>query len=96
MIRKIFNKTIPVSDGIKKLGKQIIDNPMDWIQGRYCFTNKKNPDVEIWTCNGKRYIKIGGFNGLSYYEKIYINNCIKMSIANRLGEEIKTNKKLKK
>lgn len=88
MFRKLFNKTIPVSDGIKKLGQQMIDNPMDWVQGMYCFTNKKNPDVAIWTCNGIGYIKIGGFEGLSYSDKLYINNCIKMSIANRLVQSV--------
>lgn len=84
MFRKLFNKIIPVSDGMRKIGQQMIDNPMDWVQGTYEFTNKKNQDVRIWTCNGISNIKINGFDGLSLSEKIYINNCIKMSIANRL------------
>ena len=88
MFRKLFNKTIPVSDGIKKLGQQMIDNPMDWVQGTYEFSNRKNPDLAIWTCNGINYIKIGGFEGLSYSDKVYLNNCIKISMANRLIHSI--------
>ena len=88
MLRKLFNKTIPVSDGIKKLGQQMIDNPLDWVQGMYEFVNKKNRDVAIWTCNGINSIKISGFDGLSYADKVYINNCIKMSIANRLVQSV--------
>ena len=88
MFRKLFNKSLPISEGVEKLGKQMINNPMDWIQGCYEFVNQKNKDVRIWTCNGIGYIKISGFDGLSYSEKIYLNNCIKMSIANRLVESV--------
>jgi len=88
MLRKLFNKIIPVSDGIKKLGQQMIDNPLDWVQGQYEFVNRKNRDVAIWTCNGINSIKIFGFDGLTKSEKIYINNCIKMAIANRLVQSL--------
>ena len=89
MFRKIFNKII-VSDGVKGIGKQMIDNPLDWVQGNYEFVSKSNPDITIWTCNGIKNIKIRGFGGLSYSEKAYLNNCIKMSIANRLLTSVKT------
>jgi len=88
MFRKLFNKTIPATEGIIKLGQQMIDNPLDWVQGMYCFTNLKNKDIAIWTCNGISCIKIGGFTGLSYSDKVYINNCIKISMANRLLQSI--------
>ena len=88
MFRKIFNRTLPISKGVKLLGQQMIDNPLDWVQGGYEFVNQKNKDVRIWTCNGISYMKINGFDGLSFTEKVYINNCIKLSIANRLIQSI--------
>jgi len=88
MFRKIFNKSLFVSDGIKKIGQQMIDNPLDWEQGRYEFTNTKHTDVSIWTCNGIFFMQINGLKALSLLEKIYLNNCIKISIANRLAQSV--------
>ena len=45
MFKKLLNKLIPVSDGVKKIGQHMIDNPMDWELGRWRFINKTNPDI---------------------------------------------------
>jgi len=84
MIRKLILWLIPASEGVQEIGKQMIENPTDWVQGMYEYTNKKNPDIAIWTCNGIPFIKIGGFGGLTLSDKIYLGNAIKISIANRL------------
>ncbi len=88
-MRKLINKLLFVSKGVKKIGKHLIENPQEWQQGKYEYVNKKDNGIRIWTCNGIAFININGFNGLNLSEKIYINNCIKMSIANKLFEELK-------
>lgn len=88
MLRKIVNIFIPVSIGVKEIGKQMIEKPLEWEQRHYEFINIKSKDIRIWTCNGWSFIKINGFNGLSYTDKIYLNNCIKTSIANRLWQTL--------
>jgi len=85
MIRRIINWFVPVSQGVKELGQQMIENPTEWVQGEFAFTNTKHPDITIWTCNGILFIKISGFAGLSFSDKIYINNCIKLSMARKLN-----------
>ena len=88
MIRKLINYFIPVSKGVEGIGQQMIDSPMEWKQGDYEFINIKHPDIRIWTCNGISYITIGGFKGLSISDKIYLANCIKISIAKRLNHTL--------
>ena len=73
-----------ISEGVKQIGKQMIENPHDWIQGMYEYSNKSNPDIKIWTCNGAHFIKFDGNTGLNLREKFYLNRCIKKSIANKL------------
>ena len=68
-MRRLINTIIPVSEGVKIIGKQMIDNHKDWVQGMYEYINLKNKDVRIWTCNGIPFIKINGFEGLSFSEK---------------------------
>lgn len=88
-MRKLINKILFVSKGVKKIGKHMIENHQEWQQGMYEYVNKKDNRIRIWTCNGVAYIKINGFSGLNFCEKIYLNNCIKMSIANKLFEDLK-------
>jgi len=73
-----------ISQGIKDLGKQMIEKPHDWIQGEFEFCNKIHRDIRIWTTSGVLFIEIGGLKGMNIFEKYYINRCIKQSIANRL------------
>lgn len=83
--KELLNFFVPsISDGVRKIGQQMIDNPLEWQQTEFYFVNLKNPDIRIWSCSGISYIKINGFEGLSYTEKVYLNKCIKMSIANKL------------
>lgn len=84
MLRKLFNKTIPVSEGVKEFCKNMINNPQDWVQGQYEFTNMNHRDIAIWTCNGVSYIKICGFNALTMADKIMIANSIKITMAKKL------------
>lgn len=84
MFRKLFNKSIPASEGIKEFCKNMIDNPQDWKQGHYEFTNIIYPDIAIWTCNSIVNIKINGFNTLTFSDKIMISNSIKITMAKRL------------
>ncbi|MDD4111137.1 MAG: hypothetical protein PHS54_06320 [Clostridia bacterium] len=41
--------------------------------------------IEALEVTIETYIKIGGYEGLNYREKVYLNNAIKKSIANRLN-----------
>ncbi len=86
MIRRLFNKVIPASEGIKEFCEKMIENPDDWHQGRWEFINKKNTDIAIWTCNGVDFIKIKGFDALTKAEKIMIANSIKITMAKRLTD----------
>lgn len=73
-----------ISEGVHLLAQQMIDNPLEWVQGPYEFVNTKNPDIRIWTPNGVSYIKINGNDCLSYAEKRHIAAAIKKAIARRL------------
>ena len=73
-----------ISEGVKEIGQQMIDNPHGWVQGDYEFTNKKHTDIRLWTSNGFFYLKLNGNDSLGIFEKIYLNRCIKKSIANKL------------
>jgi len=84
MFRTLLNKTIPASEGIKEFCKNMIDNPGDWRQGMYEFTNKNHRDMSIWTCSGVGYIRIFGFNALTKADKIMIANSIKITMAKKL------------
>lgn len=82
-IRSFFSS--PISEGVLKLGKQMVEHPEDWVQGIHEFCNVKHPDIRIWTCNGIIYIKISGFDALTLSDKKHISNCIKLSIANKVS-----------
>ena len=73
-----------ISNGIKEFCEQMVNNPNDWVQGEYEFTNKKHPDIAIWTCNGVCYIKIGRDETLNFFEKRIIAKAIKQTKANQL------------
>lgn len=73
-----------ISEGIRLLAQQMIDNPEEWVQGMYEFTNTKNPDVRIWTPNGVSYIKLNGNTCLTYAEQKHIASAIKKSLALKL------------
>lgn len=88
MIRRLIMWLIPASKGIKEMGAQMIDNPMEWVQGMYSFTNTNHPDISIWTCNGVLFIKINGLGGLTLSDKILLHNSIKISMARRLKHEL--------
>lgn len=75
-----------ISKGVKEIAKQMIEYPDDWVQTEYEFVNKTNPDIRIWTSNGWWFLKFRGNEGLSWKERIYLNNAIKKSIANRLNK----------
>mgnify|MGYP003153190256 CR=1 FL=1 len=73
-----------ISEGVQEIGRHMIDNPHDWVQGMYEYRNVTNRDIAIWTSNGASFIKFNGNNGLNFREKCYLNRCIKKSIANKL------------
>lgn len=75
---------LKISQGIKDIAKQMIDNPHDWEQTDYHYRNKTHRDIAIWTSNGHFALKIEGFDGLSWAEKHYLADAIKQSIANKL------------
>ena len=82
MFSKIINKLFPPSEGVKAIGKHMIDNPFDWIQLGDRFINIGNKDIQIVTTT---VFEIGVCLSVewSISEKIYIKNCIKQSIGNR-------------
>ena len=73
-----------ISEGVRLLVQQMIDHPEDWRQGPYHFSNIKHKDINIWTANGKIFIKYEGNACLNHAEKCHIANGIKKSIALRL------------
>ena len=73
-----------ISEGVRLLAQQMIDNPEEWVQGMYEFINTKNPDIRIWTPNGVAYIKFNGNTCLTYAEQKHIAAAIKKSIALKL------------
>lgn len=79
-----------ISQGIKDIAKQMIENPNDWVQGEYEFINRKNLDIKVWTSNGVLFINFRGNSGLNIFEKIYLNRAIKQSIANKLISNLTT------
>lgn len=79
----MFN-LLKISEGVKEIAKQMIENPHDWVQGNYYYQNKSNLDIAIWTTNGVFFLNIRGFDGLSLAEKYYLSNAIKKSIARKL------------
>ncbi len=85
-----FKKVI--SQGVKDIAKNMIEHPEDWVQGMNYFSNKNHRDISIWTANGWYFIKFEGNTGLNTEEKIYLNNAIKQSIANKLSVSIKNMK----
>ena len=91
----MFNFLKPkISEGVKQISEQMINNPHDWVQDIYHFRNRTNPDIEIWTANGAGHINFNGNSGLNWAEKRYLNEAIKKSIANKLTTQPnKTNQK---
>lgn len=73
-----------ISKGIKDICKQMIENPNDWYQGTYSFTNRTHQDISFWTANGLFFIQLNGNASLNISEKILVSKSIKQSIANRL------------
>lgn len=74
-----------VSEGVRLLAKQMIDNPHDWRQTQYHFVNKSHPDIAIWTANGVSFIAIEGNDAFTLAEKRYLLNAINKSIALKLS-----------
>ena len=73
-----------VSEGVKLIAQQMVENPHDWRQGAYQFQNVTNKDLNIWTANGVSFIRMEGGDVFTYAEKRYLVNAIKKSIAMRL------------
>ena len=73
-----------ISEGVKEIAKQMIENPHDWIQTEYEYVNVSNHDIRIWTSNGTPFIKLNGNDAFNIREKAYLNKAIKKSIANKL------------
>ena len=73
-----------VSEGIREFCTAMIENPHDWVQGEYSFTNIKHRDMAVWTCNGLPYISIGGNKGLTLAEKAHVLKSVKLTTARRL------------
>lgn len=74
-----------ISDGVREIAKQMVDNPMDWQQGEYYFQNLKNPDIAFWTANGITFLHLRGNSTMSWVERIYLSRAIKKSLANKLN-----------
>jgi hypothetical protein len=68
----------------EEIATSMVENPHDWVQGMYEFTNTKHRDLSLWTYNGATFLKIGGNDCLSLAEKFYLSRAIKKSIARRL------------
>ena len=73
-----------VSEGVKLLAKQMIDNPNDWVQGAYHFQNVTHRDIAIWTANGVNFIKIEGNDAFTRAEKRHLLDAINKSVALKL------------
>ena len=73
-----------VSEAVKLIAQQMVENPHDWRQGAYHFQNVTNKDLNIWTANGVSFIRMEGGDVFTYAEKRYLVNAIKKSIAIRL------------
>lgn len=80
-----------VSQGIRELCAAMVANPKDWVQGTYAFTNKKHPDINIWTANGIFFININGNEGLTFAEKWRVLNAVKLTTARKLSLAIQKN-----
>lgn len=74
----------PISEGVKLIAQQMIENTHDWQQGAYHFQNVTNKDLNIWTANGENFIRMEGGDIFASAEKRYLIDAIKKSIANRL------------
>ena len=73
-----------ISKGIKEIGDDMKNNPQDWFQEEYYFCNSKNIDIQVWTCNGAFGCNLRGHEGLTWFEKRYLMDCVAQSKANRL------------
>ena len=73
-----------ISEGVKLLAKQMIDNPHDWIQGAFHFRNVTHRDIAIWTASGVEFIKLEGSDAFTRAEKRYLLDAIKKSVALKL------------
>jgi len=58
-----------VSEEIEDLAQAIEDNPSQWVQQEYRFTNIKNPSISIWTANGLFSLKLTGHDNSSFNRK---------------------------
>jgi hypothetical protein len=76
MFRNLF-----VSEGVKLLAKNMIENPHNWKQGPYHFSCVSSPDVNIWTANGVFFIRLEGNDSFNIAEKRHINKAIQKCIA---------------
>jgi len=79
-------KFLEISEGVKEIAKQMIENPHDWVQEQYYYRNITNSDIGIWTENGAFGLKFRGNDGLSWAERHYLNKAIKKSMANKLTQ----------
>ena len=77
-------KFLKISEGVEGIARQMIDNPHDWYQGQYEYSNKTHIDISIWNSSGASNLRISGFDGLTWAEKHYLSNAIKKSIAQKL------------
>ena len=73
-----------ISQGIREIGEHMIAYPKDWFQTEYDFICKSNPDIQVWTANGVFGCKLMGHDGLSWFERRYLMDCVAKSKADRL------------
>lgn len=63
-----------ISKEVEELGKQIIEHPEKWHQGRFCFKSNR---LEIWTANGVFHIDSNPkTNMFNIFEKFYMKRVI--------------------
>ncbi len=74
-----------ISKGARELGEYMISNPEDWTQTDYYFQCLSSKDIRLWTVSGASYIKLNGNEAFNHTEKLYLNDCIKKSIVNKLN-----------
>jgi len=58
-----------VSEEVEALAQALEDNPKQWVQQEYRFTNIKNPSISIWTANGLFGLKVTGHDRSSFNRK---------------------------
>lgn len=79
-----------VSEGVRLLAQQMIEHPEEWEQGIYYFSHVKHKDIKLWTVNGTNLMTLNGNDGLTYVEKLHLNNAVKKAIALKVAGKYST------